>query len=285
MARGLARKVSERHSRRNATLPGAISRFGKGGRGRRVLEATVVMPVHPAGRPALAAGAVSLWRRGRALRVASELSLVVALALALGASWRDGIPTDDYGLAGPVPAAAAPTFVSGRGADPGQQVMAVGSALAPPEPAVPTARPMLLLIPALDVHRAVETVGADRWGVMYQPVNAWNAGWYRGSPVPGAPGDSVIEGHAGFPGVSMIFGRLITLKRGDQIIVILGDRTKQLFLVDSMTSIPVGTAPPGMGQPYGPARLTLLTCTGHFDKTSFLYSSRLVLEAHYAGTV
>ena len=67
--------------------------------------------------------------------------------------------------------------------------------------------------------------------------------------------------------------------------VILGDRTKQLFLVDSMTSIPVGTAPPGMGQPYGPARLTLLTCTGHFDKTSFLYSSRLVLEAHYAGTV
>src|SRR5438067_7656633 len=126
MARGLARKVSERHSRRNATLPGAISRFGKGGRGRRVLEATVVMPVHPAGGPPLAAGAVSLFRRGRALRVASELSLVVALALALGASCRDGIPTDDYGLAGPVPAAAAPTCVPRLAAGAGQQGIAVG---------------------------------------------------------------------------------------------------------------------------------------------------------------
>jgi hypothetical protein len=283
MARGLARRVSKRHSGRIAKLPRANGRTRKGA-GRRAV-AIAVAGVQPTRRPAVTAGPTSLRRRGRAIRVASEVSLVVALALALGASWRDGIPIDDYGLTAPISAAAGPTFVSGRTVDPGQQVMAVGSFLVPPEPPVPTARPLLLLIPALDVHRAVETVGADRSGVMYQPVNSWNAGWYKGSPVPGAPGDAVIEGHAGYPGVSMIFGRLITLKPGDQIIVVLADRTRQLFLVDSMTSVPVGTAPPGMGEPYGPARLTLLTCTGHFDKASYLYSSRLVLEAHYAGTI
>src|SRR4029077_2228604 len=107
-----------------------------------------------------------------------------------------------------------------------------------------------LLIPALDVHRAVEAVGVNRSGVMNLPVNAWNAGWYQGGPVPGAPGDAVIEGHAGYPGQPMIFGKLMTLRAGDRIIVVLADRTRQLFRVDSMTSLPVGTAPPGFAEPY-----------------------------------
>jgi sortase (surface protein transpeptidase) len=103
--------------------------------------------------------------------------------------------------------------------------------------------------------------------------------------VPGAPGDSVIEGHAGYPGQPMIFGRLVMLKPGDQIIVVLADRTRQLFLVDSMTTIPVGSAPAGMAEPYGPPRLTLITCTGHFDQHSYSYARRLVLNASYAGTI
>jgi hypothetical protein len=156
----------------------------------------------------------------------------------------------------------------------------------PPPPArIPTAAPVQLLIPSLDVHRAVEPVGVNRSGVMNLPVNAWNAGWYRSGPVPGAPGDAVIEGHAGYPGQPMIFGRLFTLRPGDRIIVVLADKTRQLFLVDSMTSVPVGAAPAGMAEPYGPPRLTLITCTGHFDKNSYSYSSRLVLEASYAGVV
>jgi len=83
----------------------------------------------------------------------------------------------------------------------------------------------------------------------------------------------------------MIFGRLVTLRPGDRIVVVLSDGSRQLFLVDSMTSIPVGTAPAGLAEPYGPPRLTLITCTGHFDKNSYSYSSRLVLEARYAGVV
>ena len=81
----------------------------------------------------------------------------------------------------------------------------------------------------------------------------------------------------------MIFGRLGALRPGDAIIVVLRDGTRQQFAVDSMKTIAIGTAPPGMAEPYGPPRLTLITCTGHFDKNSYSYSQRLVLEAHYVG--
>ena len=38
-----------------------------------------------------------------------------------------------------------------------------------------------------------------------------------------------------------------------------------------------------MGEPYGPPRLTLITCTGSFDASSYSYSRRLVVELSYAG--
>jgi sortase (surface protein transpeptidase) len=116
-------------------------------------------------------------------------------------------------------------------------------------------------------------------------VNGWNAGWYKGGPTPGAPGDAVIEGHAGFPDQPMLFGKLASLGQGAQIIVVLADGSKHLFLVESMAVLPIGSAPAGMAEPYGPPRLTLITCTGHFDQEQKFYSKRLVVEARYAGIV
>ena len=83
----------------------------------------------------------------------------------------------------------------------------------------------------------------------------------------------------------MLFGRLVTLRPGDRIVVVLADHTRRLFIVVSMSSLPVGTTPAHMAEPYGPPRLTLITCTGHFDKDRYSYSSRLVVEARYAGVV
>jgi sortase (surface protein transpeptidase) len=103
--------------------------------------------------------------------------------------------------------------------------------------------------------------------------------------VPGAPGDAVIEGHAGYTGKPMIFGKLVSLRPGDRIIVVLGDGTRRLFLVVSTTRVPVGAAPKGLAEPYGLPRLTLITCTGHFDKASYSYSERLVVETRYAGLI
>jgi LPXTG-site transpeptidase (sortase) family protein len=119
--------------------------------------------------------------------------------------------------------------------------------------------------------------------VMQLPVNSWNAGWYQWGPVPGAPGDAVIEGHAGYPGKPMIFGKLATLKPGDGIVVVLADGTHRLFLIVSMRSVSAGSAPPGLAAFSGAPRLTLVTCTGHFDKKNYWYSERLLVEARYAG--
>ena len=220
-------------------------------------------------------------------RLAGEGVLAAMLVATLVFSPRDGAPVDRSDvfavpmatLMSPFGQAALPDSQSLSALTTTTEVSVSAKAL------IPTAPPVQLLIPALNVHRAVETVGADRSGVMNLPVNAWNAGWYKGGPIPGAPGDAVIEGHAGYPDQPMIFGKLVKLHAGDQIIVVLSDGSRRLFLVDSMATVPVGSAPAGMAEPYGPPRLTLITCTGHFDQNSYSYSSRLVLEASYAGVV
>ena len=222
-------------------------------------------------------------------RLVGEVILAALIVAALAFSPRDGVPTSGF-VSTAAPASGqsgiASMQVSGNNLS-GKPILAstlpvVGPA-PPPEPRIPTSAPVELLIPTLDVHRAVEKIGVNALGVMNLPVNAWNAGWYKGGPVPGAPGDAVIEGHAGYPGQPMIFGKLATLKPGDQIIVVHADGTRRLFLVTSMRSVPADSFPSGLAEPSGPARLTLVTCTGHFDKKNFWYSDRLLVEARYAG--
>jgi hypothetical protein len=218
-------------------------------------------------------------------RLVGGATLALLLAVTLVSSWRDAVPSARYVF--PVGSATSSTAVADDNLHPDWPAEVSSShAMGPaPQAQVPTAPPVQLLIADLNIHRAVEAVGVGRSGVIDVPVNAWNAGWYNGGPVPGAPGDSVIEGHAGYPGQPMIFGKLATLRPGAQVLVVLSDGSRQLFLVNSMTSVPVGTAPEGFAEPYGPPRLTLITCTGYFNQDTYSYSSRLVVELSYAGPV
>jgi sortase (surface protein transpeptidase) len=212
--------------------------------------------------------------------------LALMLALTLAFAWRDGVPKDVH--LDPIEPTQLRMSSIGQTL-PGLQNLSAWASTT--EVAVrakmlePTAPPAQLLIPALDVHRAVEAVGVDRNGVLDLPVNVWNAGWYKGGPVPGATGDAVIEGHAGYPGHPLIFGRLAALRPGDRIVVVLSDGSQRLFQVESIAVVPAGTAPQGLADPHGPPRLTLLTCIGRFDANSLSYSHRLVVEASYVGVV
>src|SRR5450759_1988247 len=231
----------------------------------------------------------TLRRAQPSAQVLGEVALAVVLVASLGLTSHDAVSASPDSLLGPnvrfhASLAEQPSFglalpgmsnLSGSAAASGVEISS--NAL------IPTAPPVQLLIPTLNVHRAVEGVGVNRSRVMNLPVNAWNAGWYNGSPIPGAPGDAVIEGHAGYPGQPMIFGRLSELRAGDQIVVVLADKSRRLFLVVSMSSVPVGVTPAGMAEIGGPPRLTLITCTGSFDATTFSYSRRLVVELSYAG--
>jgi hypothetical protein len=219
------------------------------------------------------------------MRLAGEAALGVVLGATLVFAWSDRTPNNDTLMTAAPPVQSAMTSFAPKlaGVQGTLDSAAADGATISAKLSLPTAPPVQLLIPSLDVHRPVEEVGADRSGVINLPANFWNAGWFKGSPVPGAPGDAVIEGHAGYPGQPLIFGRLVALRPGDRVIVVLADGTRRLFKVESMTRVPVGTAPPGMAEPYGPPRLTLITCTGHFDQGRYSYSQRLVLEASYAG--
>jgi len=221
-------------------------------------------------------------------RLIGEAVLIVMLVVSAATTWRDGAPTDGLvDLIAPPQDGIAALQVSGNNLSGkptgGQSRPPVVPPAPPPQPRIPKSPPAQLIIPLLDVHRAVERVGVNQDGVLNLPLNSWNAGWYTGSPVPGAPGDTVIEGHAGYPGKPMIFGKLDTLHSGDRIVVVLADGSRRLFLVESMKTVPAGWSVAGLADPYGLPRLTLVTCTGHFDKTNHWFSDRLVLEARYAG--
>jgi hypothetical protein len=236
----------------------------------------------------------SLLRRARpSAQVLAEVVLGVVLVAALGFTARDAVPVDNTdSLIGP-----NVRFTVAQGeqqpkfglALPGLSNLSAwassSGAMVSSKALIPTAAPVQILIPLLRVHRTVEAVGTNRSGVMNLPTNGWNAGWYQAGPIPGAPGDAVIEGHAGYPDQPMIFGRLSTLKAGDQIVIVLADKSQRLFVVVSSASVPVGAVPAGFASPYGPPRLTLVTCSGDFDATTHSYSRRLVLQASYAGVV
>jgi LPXTG-site transpeptidase (sortase) family protein len=219
---------------------------------------------------------------GRAMGELGLLAGVIAATLAM--TWSDGPYTSDVVDPAPAPGAAFLLPVGGYADAAHVRAPAPPPPAPPPEPVVPSARPATILIASLNVHRPVEAVGVDKSGHMLAPQNAWDGGWYDGGPVPGAPGDAVIEGHAGYPNAPLLFGKLRQLRQGDKIVVVLADGSRQIFLMTSESIWRAGTAPPDLGQPYGDPRLTLITCTGPFDAQYKTYADRLVVQASYVGT-
>jgi LPXTG-site transpeptidase (sortase) family protein len=223
------------------------------------------------------------------LPLLGEVVLIALLTAALGVSWRDGVPTDgSVDLGSPPPTDIASLQVSGNNLS-GKAALASRLLVVPtpdPQPVLPTgptAAPVEVLIPVLDVHRPVEKIGMNQSGVLDLPINFWNAGWFEYGPVPGAQGDAVIEGHSGYPGKPLLFAGLYKLRPGDRIIVVLADRSRRLFIVASKVAVPAGASPQGLADPYGSPRLTLITCTGSFNKYTYSSSQRLLVYANYAG--
>lgn len=219
-------------------------------------------------------------RSHAATQLAGEVALGVLLLSAVAVSWRDGAPAVDY--VPPAMPAVAKVIPPALG-DTDNVYSGMPIELPPPQVPIPTAAPVRLLLPTLNLHPPVESVGLDRFGAMDVPNNIWDVGWYKTGPVPGAPGDAVIDGHAGYPGQPLIFGRLAKIRPGEPIVVMLADGSRQLFTVDSVASLPLNSMPPDMYVAYGPPRLTLITCDGRFDSNSDTYANRLVVEASYVG--
>jgi LPXTG-site transpeptidase (sortase) family protein len=110
------------------------------------------------------------------------------------------------------------------------------------------------------------------------------AGWYTGSPRPGAIGSAIIVGHIDNYKESGVFFRLKTLRRGDKIYVRRADGTLVEFRVTSVQTYLKDHFP--TEDVFGPvpdAELRLITCGGAWDPAIHSYLSNIVVYAAEVG--
>src|ERR1017187_8736200 len=112
------------------------------------------------------------------------------------------------------------------------------------------------------------------------PASTVVAGWYAGSPRPGAIGSSVIGGHIDSYQGPGVFFRLRLLHPGNQIYVRRADGTVAVFRVYAVQQYLKARFP--TESVYGPtpdAELRLITCGGTFDPATGHYLSNVVVYA------
>jgi sortase (surface protein transpeptidase) len=157
-----------------------------------------------------------------------------------------------------------------------------GPIVAPPQSATPgpVASPVSLTIPLIGVKTTLITLGLAAGGALQVPSTTSVAGWYTGSPRPGAIGSAIIVGHIDSVSGPGVFFRLSELRRGDDVYVARADGTTAEFRVTSVQSYLKDRFP--THEVYGPtpdAELRLITCGGAFDPATGHYLSNIVVYA------
>ena len=209
-----------------------------------------------------------LWRKV-ARRPAAAAVLLASLAVAgvAGAGLAQRGPGHPGRPATPLPAAATRLVPLGRPAP-----------LPRPGAHSQVPLPVALRIPAIGVRTRLIRLGITPQGTLQVPASTSVAGWYTGSPRPGAIGSSVIAGHIDSylgPGV---FYRLRLLHPGNKIFVRQTGGRLATFRVTAVRQYPKAHFP--TGQVYGPtpdAELHLITCGGTFDYATGSYLSNVVV--------
>jgi Sortase domain len=153
-------------------------------------------------------------------------------------------------------------------------------AAAPAAIARPVARPAALNIPAIGVRTKLVRLGLTSSGALQVPASAAVAGWYTGSPRPGAIGSAIIAGHIDSYRGPGVFFRLRELRPGNLIYVRRSDGSLAVFRVTAVSTYAKAHFP--AAKVYGPvpnAQLRLITCGGTFDPATGHYLSNVVAFA------
>jgi LPXTG-site transpeptidase (sortase) family protein len=157
-----------------------------------------------------------------------------------------------------------------------------GPIVAPPQStaAKPVAAPVSLTIPLIGVQTQLITLALASDGELQVPSSTSVAGWYTGSPRPGAIGSSIIVGHIDSTTGPGVFYRLHELTRGDKVYVKRTDGTLIEFRVTSVQTYLKDKFP--TQDVYGAvpdAELRLITCGGAFDAATGHYLNNIVVYA------
>jgi LPXTG-site transpeptidase (sortase) family protein len=144
--------------------------------------------------------------------------------------------------------------------------------------------PVALTIPAIGVQTSLIHLGLTAAGALQVPSSTAVAGWYAGSPRPGAIGPAVIAGHVDSHTGPGVFFHLPQLRSGDHVYVRRADGTLAVFRVTAVRSYAKDRFP--TLAVYGPtpdAELRLITCGGAFDPQLGSYLSNTVVYAVQVG--
>jgi len=147
----------------------------------------------------------------------------------------------------------------------------------------PAAPPVRLVIPAIGVNAAVESVGLDAQGRMAAPTLAADVGWYRTGVAPGDAGNALLDGHLDWYGTPQaVFYNLSRLRPGDSVSVARSDGTQVQFVVDSISTVSFDAPDDRLFTASGAPSMSLITCAGGWDQARATYLQRLVVHASLA---
>ena len=98
--------------------------------------------------------------------------------------------------------------------------------------------------------------------------------------VPGNPGDAVIDGHLDWYDTSQaVFYNLKQVRVGDTLDVQRLDGITKHFRVTGVSLVSYNASVPGLFANSGPARLSLITCGGTWDRKLGQYLQRVIVDA------
>lgn len=149
-----------------------------------------------------------------------------------------------------------------------------------PTPIPPSTELARLLMPGLGVDAAVEARGLGPGGEMETPTAPNLVAWYRFSAEPTKSGNIVMAGHVDYAGYGpAAFWKLHDLRLGDRIEIQTKDGRRFAYYVVSIETVPADTPPDEFVSTTEGEQVTLITCTGGFERSSLSYDSRLIVRA------
>jgi len=145
-------------------------------------------------------------------------------------------------------------------------------------------QPTRLIIPTLHIEAKIQNVGISPNGIMENPSNIVDVGWFDLGTRPGQKGSAVVAGHLnGEHGEIGVFANLHKLKKGDKIYINDSKGASITFIVRESRLYDPGYAEEVFSQNDN-AHLNLITCEGIWDKSKRSYSKRLVVFSDVMST-
>lgn len=152
---------------------------------------------------------------------------------------------------------------------------------AEPPPPVQGADIATISIPRLGVRAPVARLGLDRFGRLDVPQDTTTVAWHPAyTALPGEGGATFLVAHFEYRGVPGVFGRLFTMRAGDEIEIVMADGASLRYRVTSTTDYALGAIDMGaiLQGREGMESVTLMTCSGPANEGEYAFRTVVLAE-------